>query len=82
MTELEEIAKRWEVHENHLRNPSLSAHVCPLCGNKGRWRSGVYFEHQKICMKHSPVVVWCPDSVDEIRELQASLQMGVSGDGI
>lgn len=36
---------------------------CPVCGLPGRWRSGVGFDHEKICMNkksHLQSVVWEP----------------------
>lgn len=46
---------------------------CPECGGPGRWRSGVGFEHEKICMssKHkSKSVVWEPGAVENVTELE------------
>lgn len=39
---------------------------CPACGASGRWRSGVGFEHEKICMKHKRSVCWEPGDLSII----------------
>lgn len=49
----------------------LTDGVCPECGNSGKWRSGVGFEHEKICMKRSlhlnqRNVVWEPGTRYEL----------------
>lgn len=41
---------------------------CPSCDSLGRWRSGVGFEHEKICMSklHERSVSWEPGEVVEV----------------
>jgi len=55
---LEEAGFNHELSLIHLRQTEVdytetvdSNQNCPQCGRGGRWRSGVGFEHEKICMK-------------------------------
>lgn len=48
----------YDIPDGHFNDPTLSHLVCPKCHLPGRWRTGVYFDHQKICAKCS--IVWCP----------------------
>ena len=66
----------------HAENSGLPSSRCPVCGKDGRWRSGVGFEHEKICLAHSPASVWCPDDIDCARKMMASDAIGRCGDGI
>lgn len=57
------------IHQNH-KNMSIKYFQCPLCGSNGFWRSGVHFDHEKICMNYEghedkSVFIWCPDEVAE-----------------
>lgn len=41
---------------------------CPVCGGPGKWRSGVGFENEKICMNtkaHTNSIVWEPGSYND-----------------
>ncbi len=65
-----------EIHENH-KNGSVPPHNCPVCKMNGRWRSGVHFDNQKICLnKTHPVVVWTPDIVRSYRDDLTKEQFG------
>lgn len=70
------------IHENH-KNMSVSYNKCPLCGDRGMWRSGVHFDNQKICMNHEAhddknSYIWCPDEVIEyLREYPIGFADGI-----
>lgn len=63
--------------EEHVKDASLSAYRCPKCRNKGRWRTGVHFDHEKICC-----TTWCPADIEDYRNCLARELAGCSGDGI
>ena len=39
---------------------------CPACNSAGRWRRGVNFEHERICTKCDPCIVWEPGEMVDI----------------
>lgn len=72
----------YEIPFAHAVNCDLLPGQCPVCGKSGRWRNGVGFEHEKICMAHSPACVWCPGDIEDARRAQAEESRGKAGDGI
>jgi len=75
-----------DIPQAHKLNASLSAHCCPVCGGKGKWRSGQEFDNEKICWhgdkNNRTPITWCPSSIEYWREEQAELLIGMSGDNI
>lgn len=72
----------YSIPQAHAANCDLRSGQCPTCGKGGRWRNGVGFEHEKICMAHTPASVWCPSDIEDARAAQAEDARGRSGDGI
>jgi len=68
-----------KVHINHM-SLRYGAHQCPDCGGNGRWRSGVYFEHEKRCSTCN--TKWCPDTVEGYLECLVQVIENTDGDGI
>ena len=68
--------------EAHRLDAKRPATTCPNCDGSGRWRRGVGFEHEKICMKHEPYVVWCPGDIQQYRHIVAIEMIGQDGYGI
>jgi hypothetical protein len=60
--------------------------MCPECGKPGRWRSGVGFEHEMICMKtkghkSGNDCVWEPGAEIPGTEItEAAILAGIAGD--
>jgi hypothetical protein len=48
----------------------------------GQWRRGQEFDHEKICMRHSPAPTWCPGAIKDYREMVSQKLIGVDGSGI
>ena len=71
-----------EIPEAHRLDATRPAGRCPRCEGAGRWRSGLGFEHEKICMRHEPSEVWCPGDIQRYREIVAEQQIGQDGFGI
>lgn len=44
--------------------------ICPKCGRKGQWRTGVHFDHQMICGECHEV--WEPGNVSEAHSRRAA----------
>lgn len=57
-----------------------SPYHCPKCGKRGKWRSGVGFEHEMICYKCWEV--WEPNEVIQKLEQKATELVNQNGDGI
>ena len=58
-----------QIPRAHVNNPILASSSCPMCFQSGKWRSGVEFDHQMICMRHDPHAIWCPATIQQAREL-------------
>jgi hypothetical protein len=58
----------------------ISPYHCPKCGKRGKWRSGVGFEHEMICFKCWEV--WEPSEIKQIAQQEAENLIGQNGDGI
>lgn len=82
MVKLDNLFSLWDVPQAHRDDAKLSVQNCPLCGRMGQWRRGQEFDHEKICMRHSPAPTWCPGAIKDYREMVSQKLIGVDGSGI
>lgn len=74
------ISREYDIPDAHIKDATLSAYCCPKCRGRGRWRTAVHFDHEKICCDLR--VVWCPEDIEAYRERLARELAGSGGDGI
>ena len=74
------LSREYDIPEAHIKDATLPVTCCPKCRGRGRWRTGVHYDHEKICCDLR--VVWCPDAIASYRARLAAALASIGGDGI